>query len=192
VGLVDDLTTPPPGIGLVEGTLLVLLGPDEATLSGSRWAWDRGHRGGAPPALDLDAHAATCALVRDLVASELALGVHDVGEGGLGLALAEMAVASGVGFRVAPPEGTTAPGHAWLFGESPGRFVLAIDRAAVGEVHRRHVKVGVRARVLGDAGGDRMVVDGLLDGLLDVPLAEATAAWRGRLPDLLGHGTTQG
>jgi hypothetical protein len=42
--------------------------------------------------------------------------------------------------------------------------------------------------VLGDAGGDRMVVD----GLLDVPLAEATAAWRGRLPDLLGHGTTQG
>jgi phosphoribosylformylglycinamidine synthase subunit PurL len=111
--------------------------------------------------------------------------VHDAADGGLGLALAEMAVASGVGFRVAPPDGA---GHPWLFGEAPGRFVLAVDRAAVGEVHRRHVRAGVDARVIGDAGGDRLVVD----GLVDLPLAEATASWRGRLPDVLGHGTTQG
>ena len=40
---------------------------------------------------------------------------------------------------------------------------------------------GVGFRVLGTAGGDRLVVD----GLVDLGLAEATAAWRGRLPDLL-------
>ncbi len=204
VGLVDRLETPPPGVGLVDGTLVVVLGAEHAALSGSRWAWDRGHRRGAPPALDLDAHAAACALVRDLVASELVLGVHDAAEGGLGLALAEMAVASGVGFRVAPPEGeppagdptgggpaggvAAVPGHTWLFGEAPGRFVLAVDPAAAGEVQRRQAHASVPARVIGTAGGGRLVVE----GVLDVSLADATAAWRGRLPDLLGHGTTQG
>jgi phosphoribosylformylglycinamidine synthase II len=185
VGLVDDLETPPPGVGLVEGTRIVVLGAESAALSGSRWAWDRGHRRGSPPGLDLDRHAATCALVRDLVATGLVLGAHDAGEGGLGLALAEMAVAAGVGFRIALPDGAD---HAWLFGEAPGRFVLAVDPAALGELQRRQARAGVEGRVVGDAGGDRLVID----PLVDVGLAEATAAWRGRLPDLLGHGTTQG
>ncbi len=36
-------------------------------------------------------------------------------------------------------------GHAWLFGEAPGRFVLAVDPAAVGEVQRRLAHAGVEA-----------------------------------------------
>jgi hypothetical protein len=46
----------------------------------------------------------------------------------------------------------------------------------------------VPAAVVGDAGGDRLRVE----GLVDVALADAAAAWKGRLPELLGHGTTQG
>jgi phosphoribosylformylglycinamidine synthase subunit PurL len=100
--------------------------------------------------------------------------------------LAEMAVRSGVGFVARPPAG--ARGHRWLFGESPGRFVLAVDPAALGEVQRRSRRAGEDAVVVGDAGGDRIAVE----GMLDVALADAAAAWRGRLPELLGHGTTQG
>ncbi len=49
-------------------------------------------------------------------------------------------------------------------------------------------EAGVPTARIGVAGGDRLTVK----GLLDVSLAEATAAWRDRLPAALGAGTTQG
>ena len=186
VGIVDELAAPPPGVGLVDDTRLVVIGPEPDTLSGSQWAWRRGHRSGTPPALDLAGHRAVCDLVRRLVIDGLALGVHDTADGGLGLALAEMAVRSGVGFVAHPPGG--AGDHRWLFGESPSRFVLAVDPAALAELQRRCRTIGQDASVVGDAGGDRVTIE----GLVDVGLAEAVAAWKGRLPKLLGHGTTQG
>ena len=51
---------------------------------------------------------------------------------------------------------------------------------------------GVEATVVGDAGGDRLTITGGTWPAVDVDLATATAAWRGKLPELLGHGTTQG
>jgi phosphoribosylformylglycinamidine synthase subunit PurL len=159
-------------------------------VSGSRWAWRQGHKAGAPPALDLAAHRATCELVRDLVADGLVLGVHDTGDGGLAVALAEMVAASGVGATVQAPEGVD---HRWLFGETPGRFVLSVDQAAIGEVHRRHVASGVPAELLGHAGGDRLTVTGATAGPgLDLGVSDVVAAWKGTLPALLGQGTTQG
>jgi phosphoribosylformylglycinamidine synthase len=187
--MVDELVLPPPGVGLVDGTVVMVVGPDPDTLSGSQWAWRRGHKAGAPPTLDLAVHRAVCELVRDLVIDGLVLGVHDAADGGVGVALAEMAVRSGVGAVVRPPDAAVAiAGHRWLFAESPSRFVLAVDPAALGEVQRRHRAAGVPAAVVGDAGGERLIVE----GLVDVALADAVAAWKGRLPELLGHGTTQG
>ena len=186
LGMVDELAAPPPGVGLVDGTRLVVLGPEPDTLSGSQWAWRRGHKEGTPPALDLAAHRAVCELVRGLVNDGLVLAVHDTADGGLGLALAEMCVQGGVGAMVRPP--AVGGGPRWLFAESPSRFVLAVDPAALGEVQRRGRAAGCDATVVGDAGGDRLVVD----GMADVALADAVAAWKGRLPQLLGHGTTQG
>ena len=189
VGMVDRLVSPPPGAVLVEGTRLVVLGTPPDTLSGSRWAWGRGHRAGTPPSLDYDAHRAVCDLVRDLVADGLVLGVHDTADGGIGGALAEMVAASGVGATVAVPEGA---GHRWLLGESPSCFVLALDPAAIGEVHRRHRAAGVPATLAGEAGGDRLTITGPAGTGVDLPVAAVVAAWRGRLPAVLGHGTTQG
>jgi phosphoribosylformylglycinamidine synthase len=190
VGMVDRLVAPPPGVGLVAGTQVVVLGAAPDTLSGSQWAWRRGHKAGSPPALDLGAHRAVCDLVRDLVADGLVLGVHDTADGGLAVALAEMVAASGVGATVRAPDGAD---HRWLFGESPSRFVLSVDPAAIGELHRRHTAAGVPASIVGEAGGDRLTIAGLAGGAdVDLPVADVTDVWRGALPSLLGHGTTQG
>ena len=185
VGVVERLERRPPGLTLVDGARLIVLGAEHGELSGSRWAWDRGHRRGTPPSLDLGAHAVVCELVRSLVDEGLVEGVHDCADGGIGVALAEMAVRSQVGFTVTPPAGAD---HVWLFAESPSRFVLCVATDAVGEIHRRHVDAGVAAAMLGAAGGARLVVE----GLVDVALTDATARWRGRLPVALGAGTTQG
>jgi len=185
LGLIDALLRRPPGVRLEEGHRLVVSGPGvEPSLAGSRFASDAGlPRLGTLPALDLDAVAATAALVRSLVADGLVTGAHDVAEGGLAVALAEMAIGGGVGVSAARVHSA-----AELFGESPGRAVLCVAPQDLAEVVRRHEDAGVGCVRLGLATGDRLTVK----DLLDVPLAELTKAWRDAIPSALAHGTTQG
>jgi phosphoribosylformylglycinamidine synthase len=158
-----------------------VIGPQTRSLAGSRWAWERGHHEGPPPPLDLELHGAIAGLVRELVHDGRVAGLHDAADG-MGVALAEMAVRSGVGFDVS----FTGADHAWLFAESASRVVVCTRNGHADEVVRAAQASGVPAARIGSAGGDRLVVK----GLLDVALADAVAAWRGRLPDALGSGST--
>jgi phosphoribosylformylglycinamidine synthase len=174
LGVIDELAGRPPGAGLRDGSPILQLGDTPATLAGSRWAETaHGHRGGELAALDAGAHGALCQLVRDLVDAQLVDGVHDVSDGGLGLALAEMAVRAGCGFDV-----EVGDGHAGLFSEAPSRVIACVAPGAAAEVIERAGAAGVAVRILGTAGGDRLVVR----GLVDLPLAEAVGAWTGALP----------
>jgi phosphoribosylformylglycinamidine synthase len=173
VGLIDVLDRRPPGVRLVEGGRLVVLGPSGSDgLAGSRWAWQAGQSGGRLPALDFDVHGRVCELVRGLAADGLLAGVHDIADGGLGLALAEMAVISGTGFSVAG----LSPGA--LFSEAPSRVVACVMPDVLAQVRARAADAGVALTLLGRAGGDRLHVEGLLDG----DLHGATAVWRDALP----------
>jgi len=178
LGVIDDLVRRPPGAVFVAGSCLVQLGVTNARLAGSRWAVEvRHHGGGVLPVLDLAAHRALLALLVDLLADgDLVVGVHDVSGGGLGLALAECAVASGIGCEV---RGVDT--HAELFSESPGRVILGTTDPH--EILARAAASGVPSRILGHPGGDRLVVE----GLVDVGVADATAVWRHALPDALGQ-----
>jgi phosphoribosylformylglycinamidine synthase len=182
LGTVDRLRVRPPGPVLTDGGVLLLLGPPSGALAGSRWAWDRGHHGGSFPAVDLPGHLAVCAVVRDLVNLGVALGAHDVADGGLALAVAEMVVHSGVGILV-----DGVPDHAHLFSEAPSRALVCVEPDRVDEAGASAGRAGVVWSVLGRVGGDRLVVD----GLLDLAVADAAAGWRDRLPVALGRGTLQ-
>ncbi|MEL7208345.1 MAG: AIR synthase related protein, partial [Actinomycetota bacterium] len=178
LGLVDRLDTPPPGVRLEDGGRLLLFGETDPVLGGSAWARDRGHPGAGPlPDLDLRSVSATAALVRGLVGDGLVQGVHDVAEGGVGAALAEMAVASGVGLTAA-----RVPDHRFLFSESAGRAVACVHADDLTAVEGRAADAGVPVARIGVAGGDRVSVK----GLLDLDLHELTATWRDRLPSALG------
>jgi phosphoribosylformylglycinamidine (FGAM) synthase-like enzyme len=117
-------------------------------------------------------------LISGLVGSgePLVDGVHDVSDGGLGLALAEMAVRSQVGFRV-----SGVADHVALFGEGPSRVIASVPPDGLQEVRSRADAASVGWTVLGQAGGDRLIVE----GLLDVSIAAAVAAWRDSLPRAL-------
>jgi phosphoribosylformylglycinamidine synthase len=180
LGVIDDLERRPPGAVFTSGDTVVLLGDaGERSLAGSRWAVARrGRRAvGALPALDLGAQARLLELVRTLVAEPGLLGgVHDVSGGGLGLALAECAVRSGVGCVVSGVDG-----HAALFTEAAGRVVASCpDPGAV--LAAAHT-AGVPAVVLGEAGGGRLVIG----DLVDVVVEDAHLAWRAALPKALGE-----
>ena len=174
VGLIDRLVRRPPGVRLVPGGRLVLFGATEPSLGGSLWALHaHGHRGGRLAPLDLSLHGQLVELVRALVSDGVVEGVHDVSDGGLGVALAEMAVRSGVGFHVAG-----VAGHVGLFGESPSRVVACVAPAQLDGVLGRATAAGVATVALGEAGGDRLVIEGLVDR----GVQEAVEAWRGAIP----------
>ncbi len=180
LGLVEELRSPPPGVGLVAGEVVLLVqAPGAApSLGASQWAVRlRGHRGGRLAPLDLAAHRRLVEVVVGLVAAGVPGGVHDVAGGGLGVALAEMAIASGVGARVAGVDG-----HVGLFGEAPSRVVLSVPPGRVGEVIDAVVAAGLEAVELGTAGGERLVIEGLVDRGVD-GLRQAAARV---LPDALG------
>ncbi|MDA8287754.1 MAG: phosphoribosylformylglycinamidine synthase subunit PurL [Actinomycetota bacterium] len=185
-GLIEQLASPPPAIGWQNGDTLVLLGEAAGSLAGSRYARDvLGERDGSLSPVDLAAHLRLCNLVAELVAAECSAepagvlhGVHDVADGGLAVALAEVAWRSGSGAsaEVARPEE--------LFAELPPRAMIATaDPTAIEHAAADH---GVAARIIGRAGGGRLAVSGP-DGaiLVDAPLAalgEAmTANLAGRL-----------
>ncbi|MDQ1403536.1 MAG: phosphoribosylformylglycinamidine synthase subunit PurL [Actinomycetota bacterium] len=181
LGLIDHLERRPPSPILIDDGRLLLLGETESVLGGSRWAVDiNGRRGGTLPALDLETHGRLLDLVRLLANDGVAAGLHDVSEGGLAVTLTEMALRSGVGFRVAG-----IANHAELFSESPSRAVVCAEPDAAQAIFRQAQAAGVPAAFLGGTGGDRLVVD----GLVDLSLADAERAWRDTIPDALAAGT---
>jgi phosphoribosylformylglycinamidine synthase len=76
-----------------------------------------------------------------------------------------------------------AAGHAALFSEEPSRVVACVAPAAVDEVTARATAAGVALTPLGRAGGDRLVVEGLVDLAVD----DAGARWRSALPRVMGE-----
>ncbi len=180
LGLVDELHRRPPSVGLVGGQRIVCVHPRSAatSLAGSRWAVERhAHRGGRLPPIDLEAHRRLVDLVASVVSEGRIGGIHDVSEGGIGPALAEMALRSGVGFGVAG-----IADHAALFGEGPSRVLISVAAADFDALAARVAAADLTLTDLGVAGGDRLVVD----GLVDVSIQRATKAWEAVLPAAIG------
>jgi phosphoribosylformylglycinamidine (FGAM) synthase-like enzyme len=183
IGIVDDLDAAPPGARLEPGAEIVVLGETSAEVAGGEWAAVlHGFTGGRPPVADLTRAAA----LHDLVATEVrgrhdVLGVHDVSDGGLAVALAEMAIGGRCGFDV---DLAAAPGAAGLppalaaFSESASRVVVAVPEGRGEALVAAAAGRGLPAAVVGTAGGDRLQAA----AAFDVGLADATLAWCDAIP----------
>ncbi len=185
VGLVRRLVRKPPLPGWRDGDSLVVLGLPGRGLAGSSWARSvAGCSGGVLAPVDFTLHRELCRFVRELVAREagdddpprLISGLHDVADGGLAVALAECARAHRRGAEVEGVEN-----HEELFAELPLRVLVATSRPD--ELTRLAAEAGIPAVVIGIAGGERLVVRGLVDlGLdeLDTASARITRALEAR------------
>ncbi len=166
VGMVGELPDPtvtaPSGFAR-EGDAIALVGPFAPSLAGSELAKLRGELGPGLPRSDITTVAAACAAVRDAVRAGALGSAHDVSDGGLAVALAEAAIAGGLGCRVdlAPLLQRGCSSEEALFGEGPGGFVVSGERAAleaigvgggVAVVHLGEVVAGGRLELtVGDA-----------------------------------------
>ena len=118
-----------------------------------------GKNEGAPPPVDLADEIKAGNLVRSLIREGKVAAVHDVSDGGLLIAIAEMALAGGIGVQLFPYEGKL-PAHAAWFGEDQGRYVVEAAPALAEEIVERARLLALPARVVGRAGGDALSLKG--------------------------------
>lgn len=154
LGLVETLTTPPPGWTWSEGETVIVVGnaPSEPSLAGSRWATAQGRRGGALPAFDAALLGETSAFIAKEVSwicagneSDLT-AVHDIAGGGLVGAIAEIASVTGVGL-----DSSVIARPVDLLVETPGRFIISTSNPEA--FLARAAAAGVTTTVLGEARG---------------------------------------
>jgi phosphoribosylformylglycinamidine synthase len=186
IGLIDVLDRRPPGAVLVDGARLVLVGPRSNVLTASLWARARhAHGGGVLPTVDFDLHANLIAFVVGAVRDGLVAGAHDVADGGLGLALAEMAIIGNCGAQV-----DGIDGHGELFSEAPSRVLLVVEEEHLQEFEDRLDDADLPFAHLGRCSGDRLYIGGAnLLPLIDVAVEDLAAARTNALPTALAAGT---
>ncbi|MBI1180009.1 MAG: phosphoribosylformylglycinamidine synthase subunit PurL, partial [Alphaproteobacteria bacterium] len=157
-----------------EGETIVVIGDTAGHLGQSLYARELcGREDGAPPPVDLTIERHNGDLVRNLILDGAATSCHDVSGGGLLVAVAEMAMASGIGAALDYDRGEL-PSYAYLFGEDQGRYVittrnpeLVLEQAAVD---------GVSAWVIGVTGGDVLKISEA-DSISVAELKQAHEGW---------------
>ena len=138
-----------------EGEAILLVGDTKGHLGASIYLREiHGREEGAPPPVDLAAERRNGDFVRGLIAAGQVTASHDCADGGLLIALAEMAMASGIGAKI--DIAGDVPAHAYLFGEDQGRYVLTVAASAADAVIAAAKAAGVPVTRLGSTDGERL------------------------------------
>jgi len=180
VGVLADVTKHATIGFKAEGEAIVLIGETKGWLGQSAYlATVCGREEGAPPPVDLAVERRNGEFVRGLITAGRLSACHDLSDGGLAVALAEMAMAKGIGATIAAlPAG---PAHAVLFGEDQGRYLLSLPAGAAEAVVAEAKAAGVPAQIVGKTGGSELV----LPGEVAVSVAALSKTHESWLPDYM-------
>ncbi|MFN0219890.1 MAG: phosphoribosylformylglycinamidine synthase subunit PurL [Hyphomicrobium sp.] len=182
VGLVPD-TSKIANIALKhDGAMLIVIGAEAGWLGQSLYQQHAtGKFEGAPPPVDFESEIKAGRLIRALIRSGVASAVHDCADGGLLVAIAEMALAGDKGVELYPYEGKL-PAHAVWFGEDQGRYVVETTPAKAEEVLERARLLELPARIVGKTAGTAIA----LKGETALSLGDLRASHEGWMKGLMG------
>ena len=183
VGLIPDIEMMATIALKRPGDILMLFGAEAGHLGQSLYMKMMLNRAdGAPPPVDLDAEKRAGDCVRGLIRNGDVSAVHDVSDGGLLVAIAEMALAGGLGVELEDLP-APLPAHAIWFGEDQGRFVVAASPDKADAIHKAAAVAKVPLRLLGKVGGESIK----LHGEAPLPLAALRAAHEAWFPRFMAH-----
>ncbi|MFD0918089.1 phosphoribosylformylglycinamidine synthase subunit PurL [Pseudahrensia aquimaris] len=164
-----------------EGDALFLVGTEGTHLA--RTIYQReilGEDTGPAPEVDLQMERARGEFVLSAIRTEYASACHDVSDGGIAIALAEMCIASGYGADI-ELDMPHYP-HAALFGEDQARYIVAVDDQWADMFAANSEGSGVSFRRIGTVRGDRLTIN----DLVDIPVADMKDAHEAWFPDFMG------
>jgi phosphoribosylformylglycinamidine synthase len=179
VGLIADYAHRADFASMRAGDTLILIGETVGELGASMYLREvLGREDGAPPPVDLALERRTGDLVRGLIQGDKARTVHDLSDGGLIAAVAEMSLASKVGATLRMTSETHA--HILLFGEDQARYLVAT--ADPDAILAAAAAAGVHASIVGEATGEALSAP----GLFHIPLGALRTAHEGWMPGYMG------
>ncbi len=167
------------------GNHLILVGRTKSEMGGSHFAFVQDLDGGTVPRVDFVQAPQTLTAVHSVLAAGLVRSCHDLSEGGLAVALAEMAFAGGLGVEASIagvcPESRDAVDA--LFSESQTRFVLEVEAQNVERVLATLKAASTPALDIGQVTtAPRLKISGSTGVILiDAGLAELKASWQNPL-----------
>jgi phosphoribosylformylglycinamidine synthase subunit PurL len=176
LGVIDDVRRAIPLSYKKAGLELILLGETWEDFDGSEWAHLQKHLGGLPPQVNLKHEMRLGKLMSD--ARDQIAAAHDLSDGGLAVAISEMALAAKVGATVNIPEDH----FVHLFSETPGRILVAIESAQVDELIGRAIDLEITTTRIGKTGGDQLI----FENLFSISIAKMSEVNCATLPRLFG------
>jgi phosphoribosylformylglycinamidine synthase subunit PurL len=180
VGIIENLQRRATADGLKAGDVLVLVGDTSGHLGQSMYARELFGLGGGPPPVDLALEKKNGDFVRGLIADGLVRACHDLSDGGLACAAAEMALGSNVGIELGY-QGDLSDA-AFLHGEDQARYLVAAPQSDLRGLEDRAREAGVSVLVVGEVGGRDLSYLGASGARERLPLDDLRRAHEGWLP----------
>ncbi len=151
VGLIEDVSKVATLTGAKPGDVLFLIGQTRGHLGASlyarEWLGLEGEALGPPPPIDLEVEKRNADFVRGLVEQGLVNAVHDVSDGGIACAAAEMALEVDLHVRVM---GRFGDCRGLFFGEDHGRYLISLTMDAAGSVSAMAQSAAIPFEHVGD------------------------------------------
>jgi phosphoribosylformylglycinamidine synthase len=176
LGVIDDVRRAIPLSYKKAGLELILLGETWEDFDGGEWAHLQKHLGGLPPQVNLKHEMRLGKLMSD--ARDQIAAAHDLSDGGLAVAISEMALAAKIGANVNIPEDH----FVHLFSETPGRIMIAIESEKVDEFIGRAINLEITTTRIGKTGGDQLI----FENLFSISIAEMRKLNSETIPRLFG------
>jgi phosphoribosylformylglycinamidine synthase len=184
LGILDDIKHATTIHFKGKGHDIYLIGENKDEIGGSEYLKViHGQISGKIPAVDLEIHRRTVALVLALITGKHALSAQDISDGGLAVALAECSFANRIGAEITLDD-TIRP-DALLFGESQSRVIMTAmpkSAARVEELARRH---HVTMKKIGVTGGDVLKIN----SWINAPIGKLRKTYEEAIPNLMAHVT---
>ncbi|PRH86992.1 phosphoribosylformylglycinamidine synthase subunit PurL [Labrys okinawensis] len=158
VGLVDDVAVTASIAFKAEGETVMLVGGPGTWLGQSIWLAEILKREeGAPPPVDLAVEKRHGDFIRSQIRAGNLKTCHDISDGGLAVAVAEMALGRGIGADLSKAPQGSEP-HAFWYGEDQARYVVAVAAEKAEAFAKAAAEAGVPVTTLGTTGGDALIL----------------------------------
>ncbi|MCK5425159.1 MAG: phosphoribosylformylglycinamidine synthase subunit PurL, partial [Emcibacter sp.] len=181
VGILDDSSKMVTIEPKTEGELLLLIGDTQGHLGASLYLEImEGREEGAPPPVDLNVEKKNGDFVRAQINMGNISACHDISDGGLYVALAEMVMAAKLGMTVTVDAGNV-PAHAFAFGEDQARYILSVPADKADNIVAAANNSGVSVQNIGNVGGNELT----LNNIAPISVSELLTTHKGWMPDYM-------
>jgi len=179
-GIVEDITKCVTSDFKRKGSSIYLVGTTQDAMAGSQYFRETGSSSSKVPSVDVNALRASMSAMLQMISEGRLLSCHDVSDGGLAVALCEMAIGGATGAEVnLSSMGDKLRPDVKLFSESPTRWLVEV----AGELA---MPDGIEAVKIGTVGGEQLMICDDEAILFEKPLAEIEKGWSRRLWEMMG------